>query len=70
MGQSTEENMIWYWVGKTSLRVSRKNGNMQLREEGGWGNSPECTRDMGEPTSSRKTGHQVRDEVAIPQSKL
>jgi hypothetical protein len=27
-------------------------------------------RELVEPTSSRKTGHQVRDGVAIPQSKL
>jgi hypothetical protein len=27
-------------------------------------------RELVEPTSSRKTGHQVRDRVAIPQSKL
>jgi hypothetical protein len=27
-------------------------------------------RELIEPTSSRKTGHQVRDEVAIPQSEL
>ena len=27
-------------------------------------------RELTEPTSSRKTGHQVREEVAIPQSKL
>jgi hypothetical protein len=27
-------------------------------------------REVVKPTSSRKTGHQVRDEVAIAQSKL
>jgi hypothetical protein len=27
-------------------------------------------RELVEPTSSRKTGHQVRDGVVIPQSKL
>jgi hypothetical protein len=27
-------------------------------------------RELLEPISSRKTGHQVRDAVAIPQSKL
>jgi hypothetical protein len=52
----------------------------------GWEHPPECTRDLGgrrfpglkerdlrwniEPTSSRKTGYQVRDGVAIPQSHL
>jgi hypothetical protein len=28
------------------------------------------SRELIEPTSSRKTGHQVRDGIAIPQSKL
>ena len=74
--------------------ASRKNGNRQSQEIGGWGAPPECTRDLGderfsgfkerelgempnikereisEPTSSRKTGGQVRDGAAIPQSKL
>ena len=27
-------------------------------------------RELVEPTSNRKTGHQVKDEVAIPQSQL
>ena len=27
-------------------------------------------RELIKPTSSRKTGHQMREEVAIPQSKL
>ena len=71
-------------------RDSRKNENRQPWEIGGWGDPPECTRDLGgerllgikdetpksrerelmEPTSSRKIGHQVRDGVAIPQSHL
>jgi hypothetical protein len=74
--------------------ASRKNGNSQSWEIGGWGtflNAPETwkvrdsqdlrggildkmfyigERELVEPTSSRKTGHQMRDEVAIPQSKL
>ena len=81
--------------GLKSLKASRKNGNMQPQEVGGWAVPPECTRDLGgerhsglkergtlvempfigeaelaEFTSSRKTEHQVRDGVAMPQSKL
>ena len=76
------------------MKISKKNGNRQLQEIGGWGtpkNAPETwevrdsqdskggtldempdsrERELIEPTSSRKTGHQVRDGVAIPQSKL
>ena len=82
------------WGKRTeTLRAIRKNGNRQLQEIGGWGDPPECTRDLGgerlsglkgtldempdsrereliELTSSRKTGHQVREGVAIPQSHL
>jgi hypothetical protein len=32
--------------------------------------TPDSREDLIEPTSSRKTGHQVKDEVAIPQSHL
>jgi hypothetical protein len=78
--------MMWYWVGKRIqvLRASRKNGNRQLGEAGGWGtlqNVPETCevrdsqvskrgtlyempysgqRKLVEPTSNRKTMHQVR----------
>ena len=63
------------------MRASRKNGNRQPHEVRGWGDLPECTRDLGdepdsrerelvEPTSSRKTGNQVTDGVATLQSKL
>jgi hypothetical protein len=43
-----EENLIWYWVrGKTeALKASRKNGNRQPQKIGGWGDLPECTRDL------------------------
>ena len=83
------------WGERTeTLRASRKNGNRQPWEVGGWGtlqNAPETWemrdsqnskggtldempnsrgREHMEPTSSRKTGHQVRDGVAIPQSHL
>jgi hypothetical protein len=69
-----------------ALRASRKNGNRQPQEIGGWGGGTlECTRDLGgkrlrtqkggtlnetpdnreiefiEPTSSRNTGHQMRE---------
>jgi hypothetical protein len=30
-----------------ALRASRKNANKQPQEIGGWGNPPECTRDLG-----------------------
>ena len=92
-----EHDLVWggaWGKGQTFLRASRKNGNMQPREVGGWGtlqNVPETwevrdsqnskretsdempysgERELVEATSSRKTGHQVRDWVAIPQSKL
>jgi hypothetical protein len=33
-----EGNLIWYWVReKNALRASRKNGNRQPQEMGGWG---------------------------------
>jgi hypothetical protein len=46
------------WKGLKSLRPNRKNGNLQLQEVGGWGNPPECTRDMG---SKRLSGLKVRN---------
>jgi hypothetical protein len=89
------ENLTWYCMRKKdwSPEASRKNGNRQPQEIGGWGDPPKCTRDLGgeklsglkgtldempyieemelvEPTSSRKTGQQVRDGVAFPQSQL
>ena len=86
------ENLIWHWVRQRAeaQRASRKNGNSQPQEIGGWGDPLECTRDLGgkrlsgikvrplnempdnrkreliETTSSKKTGRQVRDGVAIP----
>ena len=67
------------------MRASRKNGNRQSQEVGGWGESelqsaPETCevrniqdskggsreRELTEPTSSKKTGYQVRERVAIP----
>jgi hypothetical protein len=71
------------------LRASRKKGDRQPLEVGGWGtpqNAPQ-TREMKdsqdskdgildenpnniEPTSNKKTGHQVREAVAIQLSKL
>lgn len=44
------ENMIWYWVGDRTeaLRSSRKNVHRQPREEGGWEDFPDCTRDPGD----------------------
>lgn len=89
------EKVTWSGIGWgiEALRASRKNGNRQPRDVGGWVYPIECIRDLGgeklsglklgeldempysgerelvEPTSSRKAGHQVRDEVAISQSK-
>jgi hypothetical protein len=48
-GMEGEGHMIGYWVGGKglkSLRTSRKNGNFQPQEVGGWGDPPECTREM------------------------
>jgi hypothetical protein len=79
------------------LRVSRKNGNRQPQDIGGWGggrgfqNTPEIwdvrdsqdskggtleempysrERELIEPTTSRETGHKMREREAIPQSQL
>ena len=44
-----EGNMIRYW-GKgwtLALEASRKNGNRHPLEVGGWGDPPECTRELG-----------------------
>jgi hypothetical protein len=39
------------------MRASRKNGNRQPQEVRGWGDLPECTRDLGE---ERLSGLNVR----------
>jgi hypothetical protein len=41
--------MMWYWIGEKTeaLRASRKNGNRQHWELGGWEQPPECNRDLG-----------------------
>ena len=41
-----------------ALRVSRKNENRQPQEIGGWGNPPECTREL---ESERLSGLKGRD---------
>jgi hypothetical protein len=46
--------------GLKSLRASRKNGNMQPWEVGGWGDPPECTRDMGSDRLSGLKGKHLR----------
>jgi hypothetical protein len=43
-----------------ALRASIKNGNRQLQEIGGWGDSPECTRDQGHERLSRLKGKDLR----------
>lgn len=42
------------------LRASRKNGNWQLWEVGGWGDPPECTRDLGGERLSGLIGRDLR----------
>ena len=51
---------IWYWVREKdlALRTSRKNGNRQPQEIGGWENLPEFTRDLG---GERFSGLKERD---------
>ena len=43
-----------------ALRASRKNGNMQPQEIGGWENPPECTRDLGGKRLSGIKGTDLR----------
>jgi hypothetical protein len=71
------------WNRIEALRAIKKYINRQPQEIGGLWDPEECTRDRDlrwnpdsrereliEPTYSRKTGHQVRDGVATPQSHL
>ena len=55
MGGGGKRNMIWYWVRERTevLIASRRNGNMQLWEVGGWGHPPESTRNPGGKRLSR-----------------
>ena len=57
-----ERNLIWYWGGKSSeaLRASRKNGNRKPEEIVGWGDPPECTRDLGGERISGLKGRDLR----------
>ena len=43
-----------------ALRASRKNGNRQPQEIGGWGDPPECTRDLGGERLSGLKGKDLR----------
>ena len=54
--------MVWYWVGKRTevLSASRKNGNRQPEELGGWGKAPECIRDLGGERLSGFNGRDLR----------
>ena len=54
--------MVWYWVGKRTevLSASRKNGNRQPEELGGWGKAPECIRDLGGEKLSGFNGRDLR----------
>ena len=60
-GEGTHQNISDTWVVR-DLQDS-KGGNLDEM-------SYSAERKLVEPTSSRKTGHQVRDRVAIPQSKF
>jgi hypothetical protein len=53
------------------LLTTRDLGDSQESNGGNLDKMPNSReRELIEPTSSRKTGHQVRDGVAIPQSHL
>ena len=43
-----------------ALRASRKNRKKQPREVGGWGDPPECTRDLGGERFSGLKGRDLR----------
>ena len=43
-----------------ALRASKKIGNTQPREMGGWGDPPECTRDLGDKRLSGIKGRDLR----------
>jgi hypothetical protein len=61
MGQG-EGNLIRYWVKEKdeALRASKKNGNRQPREIGGWRDPPKLTRDMGGERLSGLKGKDLR----------
>jgi hypothetical protein len=42
------------------MRASRKNGNSQPLEIGGWEDPPECTRDLGGKSLSGLNGRDLR----------
>ena len=52
------DHLLWREDRTEALRASRKNGNRQPWEVGGWGYPPECTRNMG---GERLSGPKVRD---------
>ena len=62
MGVGEERNLIWYWVRERpeALRTSKKNGNRQPWEIGGWGDPSECTRDLGGKGTSGIKGTDLR----------
>jgi hypothetical protein len=43
-----------------ALKASKKNGNRQPQEIGGWGNPSECTRDLGGKRLSGIKGSDLR----------
>jgi hypothetical protein len=44
------------------MRTSRKNGNRQLPEVGGWGNPEKCTRELG--GDSQHSKGETLDEIS------
>ena len=67
------DNLGWSEVGRILYNVPETWGvrDSQASKGGTLNEMPYSgERKLVEPTSSRKTGHQVRDGVAIPQSDL
>jgi hypothetical protein len=46
-----------------ALRTSRKNRNRKPQKKGGWGEPPECTRDLGGKRLSGLKGRQLRSNA-------
>jgi hypothetical protein len=58
--KGTLSSIVWEKRTK-ALRASRKNGNRQPQEVGGWGVPPECTRDLrGERLSGQTQGRDLK----------
>jgi hypothetical protein len=58
-------------AASSGIYISKFLRNLQISQGGTFGEMPNSReRELIEPTSSRKTGHQVMDGVAIPHSYL